>query len=148
MSLPSEDVAEGIVSKWNATAALAPLVPGGLTREEATSEPDAEAGKLSPYAVFQVVPQETIWSAGGSRIDKQEVTLKLYGEFSKLAPAGKAAPTATAAFVRQSLTLGGSSSFLACLQMKPTEVKKTGKSTGGEDVWVATITLLVMSQQG
>lgn len=78
------DLATAILTRWNSSALLASIVPGGLQMDALTGAQDDDAltlgAKAMPYAKLEIVEERAAdHSSGGDRIEYHKVTLTAWG---------------------------------------------------------------------
>lgn len=160
MASPDDDVARALVAKWGGSG-LPSLVPGGLEQDRLTSsQPGAPAAaqdaapqaRQEPYATFKVEElQEPDLSTGGQYIDHRRVMIEIRGAKDAV---GAALDAAGDLYIQQPLlfptgefpkVVGGQA--MAMLELGADDLRKDTTTKAGEDKWVGTLGLHVMTHR-
>jgi len=150
---PHDDVAQAVEGKWKADDGLQRLVPGGLQQSRLSSfQPGIEpkVARALPYATFDVAKgDESLHQTSGAYLDYRKVVIEIRGL--------KAGVEAVLAYVRDPAgnqvsgglfnrqTLQTQAPFVGCTQAEDDDLKIDPDTRAGEDIWIGTIQLSVMT---
>ncbi len=150
-TLPDDDVAQAVTTKWLANATIVAAVPGGLhtgTR--------AQAGLLRPYALLDVrqgptSPSEGLMAprrSGGPWIDFRHVTIRIWGTLAQVRTALAAVRTAFDATTAPVLSVPNVTATMDVRPLQPQdELAEDEKAKEGEDQWIGTAEWEILCQR-